>query len=150
MDRYAIALNKIPKKPVKVSSPRRPVVTKKKSGNYMMAVMYRSTFNSLLRATKEYEAGEVVMAGSEPVGICTNSNTGVELYGVGRQLITYCHGAGTVISTNRVDDSMEYALGDKLYSVEGLLTKKVPIDSITVVGVVIGINGGEIMIQMRI
>jgi hypothetical protein len=50
-----------------------------------------------------------------------------------------------------VDDSMEYALGDKLYSVEGLLTKKVPIDSITVVGVVIGINdGGEIMIQMRI
>ena len=141
MDRFAIALKKIPIKPVKNSSSR-PVVNKKKADNYSSTIFYRSTFNTLLHSTHSYEAGEVVMVGSEPVGIC------IAGFSVSDK-VTYCHGAGTVISTNRMD-SMQYDLGDKLYSVGGLLTKKIPTDSATVVAVVIDIKDDGIMIQMRI
>jgi hypothetical protein len=144
MDRYNIALKKLPKKSTAVSNPC-PVVNKIKVNSCSLNIFYRSTLNTLLRSTKNYEAGEVVMLGSEPVGICIGSSDS----SYRNDIVTYCHGAGTVISTNRMD-SMTYSVGDKLYSVGGLLTKSKPTDSATVVGVVIDIRDNEILIQMRI
>jgi hypothetical protein len=145
MDRYYIALKKIPKKASKITT-RDPVVKKRKADEYSSTIFYRSTLNTLLYSNRRYEAGEVVMVGSEPVGICIDSNN--PSYEINDR-VTYCHGAGTVISTNRMD-SANYALGDKLYSVGGLLTKRIPTDSTTVVAVVIDIKNDGIMIQMRI
>jgi hypothetical protein len=143
MDRFSIALKKIPVKSAKISK-KRPIVNKIKADSYSSSIFYRSTVNTLLHSTKRYEAGEVVMVGPEPVGICIGSDPGL-----GSDKVTYCHGAGTVISTNRMD-SVEYNLGDKLYSVGGLLTKKIPVDSTTVVAVVADIRDDGIIIQMRI
>jgi hypothetical protein len=142
MSRYDIALGKIPVKPVKVPA-LTPEVNKIKSDAYLAEIFYRGTLNSLLHPGKRYEIGEVVMLGSEPIGICIDP-------GQDGGHFVYCHGTNSVLSTNRVD-SMRYAKGDKLFSINGLLTGKIPDDDATVVGVVIEIRDENILvIQMRI
>lgn len=142
MNRYDIALKKVPIEPVEISTPI-PEVNKVKSDEYFTQTFYRGTFNTLLHPRKRYEVGEVVMVGSEPIGICIDPGD------IGGRFV-YCHGTDSVLSTNRID-SMNYALGDKLFSIDGLLTGKIPNDSTTVVGIVIDIKPeNTLVIQMRI
>jgi hypothetical protein len=152
MNRFDIALNKPP--PSEPPKKEAPVVDAKKPKKpYLLQMLYRSTLNSLPPpVTKIYEAGEVVMAGSEPLGICTTSDEGspYERAIAANPRISYCHGSGTVFSTNRVAVG-KYVPGDKLVSVNGLLAKQSPDDGLTVVGVVLNAESdGTLLIQMRI
>lgn len=151
MNRYDILLKKTPPRELPKKEVPKHVVKPKK--DYNLQIQYRATLNSLQQATKNYEAGEVIMAGSEPLGICVEnypSTSPYESVSSFNSHFVYCHGAGTVLSTNRVAEE-RYKPGDMLVSINGLLALKQPSDESTVVGVVLSAESdGTVMIQMRI